>query len=61
MVSAGENYAQAGASKLGITMKAMDKGEIYIGELSSFRTGCNVGSSPFVTFNGFPFRTEVWL
>lgn len=56
------NHPQAGASKLGNTMNAIDKGEMVIGEFTLTRAGFSNGMSPvLVSSKGMPFRTIVWL
>lgn len=56
------NYLQAGASKWGNTVNAMDKGATDIGNCTSTRTGSNVGMLPSeLSSKGLPLRTMVWL
>lgn len=53
---------QAGASRLGYTINAMDKGSTCIEEYTLLSTGSNLGISPSsVNFSGLPFSNVVLL
>ena len=53
---------QAGASRLGYAINAMDKGAMYIEEYTLLSTGSNLGISPSsVNFSGLPFSNMVLL
>ena len=57
-----ENHPQAGASKLGNTMNAIDKGEMDIGDFTLTWTGSSLGMFPVpVSSKGMPLRTIVRL
>ena len=57
-----KDHAQAGASKLGNAMNAMDNGLMNIGAFRLRRTGFKLGMFPSsVSSKGIPFRTMVWL
>lgn len=56
------HQAQDGASKLGRTMKAMDRGAMEMGEYTSTSDGFKVGILPSSeSSNGVPFKSINWL
>lgn len=56
-----ENQPQAGASKLGNTMNAIDKGAKDIGDITLTRIGSSLGMFPASVSKGTPLRTIVRL